>query len=108
MRPLVAAIVGALACCTVAACAALSSDAQKVQAPLAAGCSFLEAETDNNPDVDFACASAEAADNLVAQLPSGQASASATTATAADGGVTVALWHVHWSRHKKVADGGPG
>jgi hypothetical protein len=90
----VACFVGAIVTCA-SGCAALESDAKKVEAPLAAGCSFLESATGDNAWVDFGCATAEAADALVASFPSGQATASTATDASPNGPTTAAFWRVH-------------
>lgn len=103
----------AAAAVTCAGCAALEADAKAVQAPLVKDCAFLESATGDNPYVEWACLTAEAADALVASFPAGSASASTAVDASPNGPPVPAVWRVHLCVGQRAtvsvtaSDGGP-
>lgn len=79
----------------IAACAALEHDAQVIAPGLESGCSFAEAASGENPWVEFACVSAEYADQLILKFPTGTAAkVSSNTILAPDGGTVATQYRV--------------
>lgn len=95
MRAHVAGLVLGVALGGTLACAALTHDAQVIAAPLESGCAFAEAASGNNPWVEFACVSAEDADQLILKFPPQTASkVSSNTILGPDGGTVATTYRV--------------